>query len=203
MIAELISSSRYLVNGVKKNSVFNILNNFHIANGVPPCLTHDFLEGILQYDIPIILKRLIIDLKWLSESRLRYLYKTLVFDSLNEKRSAECFLKNYKLFGHAMQNRFFLMYLPFILHDFVKDVEEPCWKLILALSNILNLSMSPRLSINQTIFIEDVVRDYLILLKETFPCHSLKPKHHFILHYGQLLRELGPLVRLWTLWKQT
>ena len=42
--------------GVKRNSVFNELTYFHVcAPGLPPCLAHDLLEGIVQYDMMIYL----------------------------------------------------------------------------------------------------------------------------------------------------
>lgn len=32
-----------------------------------------------------------------------------------------------------------------------------------------------------------------------FPDHPLKPKHHYLLHYPDLILKFGPLIRLWTL----
>uniref|UniRef100_A0A8C6LRA2 Uncharacterized protein n=1 Tax=Nothobranchius furzeri TaxID=105023 RepID=A0A8C6LRA2_NOTFU len=32
-----------------------------------------------------------------------------------------------------------------------------------------------------------------------FPDQSLKPKHHYVLHYPSLILKFGPLIRLWTL----
>lgn len=42
-------------------------------------------------------------------------------------------------------------------------------------------------------------QDHYLLLRDTFPNFSLKPKHHFILHYPHLIRSFGPLVALWSM----
>lgn len=36
-------------------------------------------------------------------------------------------------------------------------------------------------------------------LKELFPHHPLKPKHHYLCHYPELILLFVPLVSLWTL----
>lgn len=37
------------------------------------------------------------------------------------------------------------------------------------------------------------------MLKEAFPDFKLRPKHHYIEHYPDLVRRFGPLVNLWTM----
>jgi hypothetical protein len=43
------------------------------------------------------------------------------------------------------------------------------------------------------------VEEYLDLRFRTFPDQTLKPKHHYLLHYADLVLQFGPLIRLWTL----
>lgn len=53
--------------GIKGNSVFNRLSNFHVCQpGLPPCLAHDLLEGVVDYDIALCLQFLIKTKKWFS-----------------------------------------------------------------------------------------------------------------------------------------
>ena len=46
--------------GVKFKCVFNSLKSFHVCNpGLPHCLAHDLFEGLVTYDIPIIINKLV------------------------------------------------------------------------------------------------------------------------------------------------
>ena len=43
--------------GVVRHSVFNSLNFYHVClPGLPPCLGHDLFEGVIQYDLALLLK---------------------------------------------------------------------------------------------------------------------------------------------------
>lgn len=45
--------------GIKLNSVFN-LNFFHVCqSGLPPCISYDLFEGIVQYDVMLIINELV------------------------------------------------------------------------------------------------------------------------------------------------
>lgn len=43
------------------------------------------------------------------------------------------------------------------------------------------------------------ITEYRELLQSTFPNFRLKPKHHFIEHYPQLIKAFGPLSDVWTM----
>jgi hypothetical protein len=48
--------------GVRFNSIFNSLASFHVCNpGLPPCVAHDLFEGVVSYDLPLLLKALFKD----------------------------------------------------------------------------------------------------------------------------------------------
>lgn len=42
--------------GIKGDSIFNKLSNFHVCQpGLPPCLAHDLFEGVVDYDVALCL----------------------------------------------------------------------------------------------------------------------------------------------------
>ena len=48
------------VHGIKFSSPFNSLNFFHVCQpGMPPCIAHNLFEGIISYDVPLLIKHLI------------------------------------------------------------------------------------------------------------------------------------------------
>ena len=65
--------------GVKFNSIFNQLKGFHVCNpGLPPCLAHDLLEGIVPYDVFLMMKHFV------SRGRIDYAFVNLkIFNGHN------------------------------------------------------------------------------------------------------------------------
>lgn len=50
--------------GVKSNSPLNELEHFHVCNiGLPPCLAHDLFEGIVAYDMLLVVQYFV-NMKW-------------------------------------------------------------------------------------------------------------------------------------------
>lgn len=51
-----LASGQVHYKGVKSNSVLNNLEHFHVCNpGLPPCIGHDMFEGVVQYDLMLII----------------------------------------------------------------------------------------------------------------------------------------------------
>jgi len=47
-------------------------------------------------------------------------------------------------------------------------------------------------------FLLDAVEDFLTLFTREFPSENVKPKMHFMVHYGTHCRMFGPLVQYWS-----
>ena len=56
--------------GVKLDSPLNKLQYFHVVSGLPPDIMHDVLEGVLEYELPLIVSKFVMDghfsLEWLN-----------------------------------------------------------------------------------------------------------------------------------------
>lgn len=57
----------------------------------------------------------------------------------------------------------------------------------------------PQFSDESIAYIESKISDHRQRYQEVFPNKKLLPKHHYIEHYPQLIKLLGPLVGLWTI----
>lgn len=87
--------------------------------------------------------------------------------------------------------------LAIMIGDLVPD-NDPVWLLYLCLRQILDIVFSCDVSEGQLILLQTLVaehhQDYVTLFKDT-----LKPKHHFMLHYDEAIRCLGPLCWIWSM----
>lgn len=105
-----------------------------------------------------------------------------------------------KLSGHAVQNWCLLRMLPVLIGDKIKSpAENEVWQLVLQLRQIVELICAPAISAGQIAYLEVLIDEYLHTRCKAFPNHTLKPKHHYITHYPELIFHFGPLIRLWTM----
>ena len=86
-----------------------------------------------------------------------------------------------------------------------KDCSSQSWRLPIAWLALITFDLclvalvcAPTISQAQINFLEVSLNEYVWTRKRIFDV-NLRPKHHFLLHYGELIRQLGPLMRLWTM----
>lgn len=105
-----------------------------------------------------------------------------------------------KLGGSAAQNWYLLCLLTILVGTRIKNpLEDQVWKLCLKLREIVEIVCAPKIHTNQVAYLKLLVEEYLESRAAVFSDQPLKPKHHFLLHYPDLIIKFGPLIRLWTL----
>lgn len=184
-----------LSKGVKFQSVFNELNYFHVVMpGLPPCSAHDIFEGVGAYDVPLVLNYLIqkglFTVAYLNNKMSKYL-KEINITPVSYK------YKSKKLSGSGIQNMSFILMLPLALLEKMDGQSDNKWLMITLLCQIINMVMANKITIDQTAYLDSIVEEYLELRANNFT-NTLKPKHHYMLHYGELTRAFGPLINVWT-----
>ena len=199
--ATIAESEDRLVHGVKFASVFNELNHFHVCQpGLPPCLGHDLFEGVVSYDMALCLKYFVKDKKWFSYAELNRLvnqFKYLASDSGNKPNDISA--GGAKIGGHAAQNWCLLRLIPLILAGRIVDYDDAVWQLLLQLREIVCIVCAPAVTPGQVAYLKVVTEDYIDMHATLFPDTRLKPKHHYMAHYAELILLFGPLIRLWTM----
>ena len=68
------------------------------------------------------------------------------------------------------------------------------WRLLIELRRILSLLLSKHFDTECLDYLENLISEYHELYLKMFG--SLKPKHHFMLHYPLVIKIMGPLVHL-------
>ncbi|XP_065683273.1 uncharacterized protein LOC136096064 [Hydra vulgaris] len=198
----MLSDEDVSVEGVKFNSVFNVLKYYNVCNpGLPPSLGHDLFEGIVKFDLPIFLTYFIKKKKWYKWDCLNKAIQN--FHYLNSDCDVKpCPLKpisNHKLCGSACQNWCFLRLLPLLDGQFINDRADKVWELVILLRLIVQHVTAPKISEGQICYLKCLIERYLALRHSIFPDIALRPKHHYLAHYPDLIIQFGPLIRLWTL----
>lgn len=193
-------SDKSTFQGIKFHSPLNKVPSYHVCNpGLPPCLAHDLFEGIVRYDIFKFINHMCKKLKWLTYCEMNsalsnFRYKS--YDSLDKPPVIN--FKSEKVSGHAVQNWTLIRNLPLIMKDYLKDPSDPVWQLVLLLKNIVAHICAPSITSDQICYLEGLVEEYIEHLS-SLGVSNLRPKHHFLLHYGELIRQFGPLSKMSTL----
>ncbi|KAG1948860.1 immunoglobulin lambda-1 light chain-like [Pimephales promelas] len=105
-----------------------------------------------------------------------------------------------RLSGLAVQNWCFLRLLPLLIGDRIRNpCENAAWQLVLQLREIVELICAPAITTDQVAYLKILIEEYIYFRRQLFPNEPLKPKHHYLLHYPELITHFGPLIRLWTL----
>lgn len=186
--------------GIKNNSVLNSLNYFHVCNpGLSPCIAHDLFEGVVQYDLILVLNKLVSD-KIISYQYVNENIKNIKFSQGYNKIGLPEIKKHDKLGGTATQNMYLLNIIPFALLSKIPDLSDnEYWKMILTLRKICNITLALQVSLDQVAILKYLIEEYLEYRARLFENIPLKPKHHYMSHYAFLTLHFGPLRHLWTL----
>ncbi|XP_043463963.1 uncharacterized protein LOC122499583 isoform X1 [Leptopilina heterotoma] len=186
--------------GVSGNSPLNCLKHFHVCNpGLPPCIAHDLYEGIVPYDLMLIVKDLL-KKRWFRIGYLNFHIQNIKLSTDPSGDNVPIInIKKNKISGTATEVRKLLLIFPLAIAHAIKNSEDKVWNMVLLLRKISSLVCAPALSIGQVALLQSVINEYLNLRIECFPMVPLRPKHHFIAHYPSLIEEFGPLKHVCTL----
>lgn len=185
--------------GILYSSLFNKLKHFHVCRpGLPPCIGHDLFEGVCDYDLSLYLNYFLKE-KWFSIEFLNFLITDFKFMSNDALCKPACFQeKSKRLSGNACQNWALIRFLPVMLYNKI-DANDPVWKLVIMLKEIVEYVCAPQISLDQVAEMKLLINEYLEQRKSIFSDVPLRPKHHYMQHYPDLTVKFGPLIRLWTL----
>jgi phosphopantetheine adenylyltransferase len=176
--------------------ILNKLESFTTRKQLLPCAAHDFLEGIVAYDLSLCLKALV-KKGWFTEANLLSRLSTVTLCSPESNNKPSFTLKTPKINGKAIQLWELLRFLP--LYVPIKDSSDYVWLMIIEMIEVGQLLFAPTLSTGQVSLLKSIILDYLTSRVQLFPNIPIRPKHHFLTHYPEFILAFGPPIRFWTL----
>jgi len=100
----------------------------------------------------------------------------------------------------AAQSWCLTRFLPLIIGDLIVEAQdERVWQILLLLLNLMDIIFAPIISIGMAHHLRDLIIEHHEALKKCFPLQRLLPKHHFLIHYPNIIRKMGPLIYLWAM----
>lgn len=180
--------------GIKRYYKLNESKHFHIFKNFSPEIMHDVCEGIACFALNNVFSYLQKN-KVFNENELKNMVKYYQYPK-NFRRDKPSILNfgRSNLGQNASQMKCLLLNIPFILMKFEHNVHvKKVWSCIVSLLRIFQIIHSG--NINETLLkeLEQCVSDHLKSLKDLFEV-GLIPKHHFLIHYANIIRLMGPLI---------
>ena len=183
--------------GVKARSAFCEIDPCFPVERLPPDVAHDLLEGVVPYVIALVVDGLI-DKHFISLSVLNCRIESFDFQEANRPQPIKRVKSTVRVKQTAKESWILLRTLPLIIGDLVPEA-ECVWRVYLGLCSLVEAVLAPEFCEGDIIFLEDSVSNWLQDLTSVFPAFKLKPKFHFLVHYGTHIRRHGPLRNLWTM----
>jgi hypothetical protein len=140
-----------------KGCVFNVLEAFHSAVQMPPCLGHDILEGVVSYDLFALIKLMIQRHKWFTLDALNQKIRLFPF-STRDRPYPITLLNKEKLSGSAAQLWVLLRHTPLILSSLEVDKDDLAYKLTEQLLEITAMITAPNLNLQELAFLDAMIQ---------------------------------------------
>ncbi|KAK3911164.1 2,3,4,5-tetrahydropyridine-2,6-dicarboxylate N-acetyltransferase [Frankliniella fusca] len=186
--------------GVKFDSEFNKLSSFHVCDfGLPPCYAHDCYEGFAKYDMALFIHYFVGE-EWFTYEDLNNCIESFPYSEAHRRDKPQPFEEKFKhVKGKAWSIHILILLFPLIMKNFILNAEDEVWKCFLLLAEIVEILCSPTIHESYVPYLRGLIFEYIQNRIKLFPTVELRPKHHYFMHYPELILMFGPLMRVWTL----
>jgi len=162
---------------------------------------HDLFEGVVPVELALCIKAMIskkfFTLDDLNKAIASFPYKHS--DKVNRPHPIpKTFASRNTIGGNGHENFTLLRLLPVLIGSRVPDGDH-IWEILMDLKEIAELAVSQTFTDESIQYLACKIVDHRQLLQYVFPNFRLRPKHHFLEHYPDLIKCFGPLVHLWTM----
>jgi len=185
--------------GIYKESILNQIQSFHVTQNFCVDTMHDLYEGVCHYDMCHIIKYFIntaklFTLETLNKRKSNFNYGPIEFGNISPEISIN-HLNNCRLKMSGREVMTFIHFFPLMVGDLVPENDE-VWSFFLILLKIVDILLSYTFNADAISYLKQLIskhnNQYNLLFNDT-----LKPKHHFLVHYPTVIEYSGPPRLYW------
>ncbi|KAI4455641.1 hypothetical protein MML48_9g00001200 [Holotrichia oblita] len=186
--------------GIKEECILNQVRLFHATENFCVDIAHDIFEGIALFDFQELLYQFIIVDKFFTIDILNYQLKYFDYGKQNINKPPLLTLDNVKKKKFNMscaELKSLALYAGLMFAQFVPR-SNPHWDIYITLRKILEIILCTTSDSNTSKTLEVLIIRHHTLYLNLFNNH-LKPKHHNLTHYPEIINKVGPIIHLSTL----
>lgn len=180
--------------GIYQESVLNQIYSFHVISNYCVDVMHDVFEGICHYDMCHAILYYTETVKLFSLETLNNRKTTINYGPLEISSISPpiiiTHLQKYHLKMSPREIMTFVYFFPLIIGNLVPE-NDNVWNFMLTLIKMVDLLLSYKFAESSMIYLEQLIEDHNSLCCNLFS-DMLKPKHHFLIHYLNIICESGP-----------
>lgn len=188
--------------GINRNSILNTIPGFSVVTGLPHDIMHDLLEGVLNYELRLLLKHCFlskyITVNLLNERIKNFNYGYTQSGSKPPEINIRCIQDDMKIRYSSSEMLTMANVFPFLIADKVPDSDEN-YSCFLILLQILSICIAPTVTLNMVSYLRVLIEEHHGQFRRIYSSESFIPKLHFMVHYPNQIIRHGPLVRSWTM----
>lgn len=182
--------------GINRQSLLDDLPYFSVVNNMPHDVMHDMLEGVIPYELKLVIQNFI-SKSYFSLETLNHRLKAFDFGYSEIGDKPAPIDAESKLRQSASQMWLLAKIFPLIIGDLVPR-NDTNWECFLKLLKICEICTAPVLSENSAAYIEILIEEHHSMFQKVYNM-SIIPKMHFMVHYSRQILDYGPLIHTWTM----
>lgn len=196
---EDVAKMNFSETGISKSSILNTISSFHVTENYCIDVMHDIFEGICHYDMCHIIKYYIetaqlISLSNLNKRKINFNYGPIEVGNISPEIT-ENHLKKFHLKMSAKEMMTFVHFFSIMIGDLISENDE-VWNFYLTLIKIIDILISYNFSDSKIMYLEQLISQHNSMYIRLFN-DTLKPKHHFLIHYSTIIKNSGPPRHYW------
>lgn len=168
---------------------------FHVMNNYSVDVMHDFLEGVVPFELSLVLHELSTSGHILMDS-INQAISFSNYGQADQKRRHPTVSSMHSLRMSTSEMWCFLWNLTLMIGLCISHANK-YWKLLLMLLDVADITFAPSLSKGLSDLLICLTDEHHAYFKELLPDKSLLPKHHFLVHYPAYITKSGRPVRYW------
>lgn len=189
----------FKLTGIYRECILNQISSFPVTTNYCVDVMHDIFEGICHYNICHILKYYILEVRIISLETLNNRKQHFNYGAIEIGNNSHPIEKHHLLNNHlkmsAREIMCFINFLPLMIGDLIPNNDD-VWLFFFNFLEIIDILMSYTLTKDLISHLKRLIKehnsDYITLFKDT-----LKPKHHFLIHYPLIIDKSGPPRHFW------
>ena len=184
--------------GITRLSILEEVPGFSVIHGLPHDIMHDLFEGIVPLNMMLLIEYCVTKI-FFTINELNDRINN--FDFIENKPSLidpNIFKKNRKIRQSASQMMALSKHFSILIGDKVPE-DDQHWYCFQVMLKICSIALAPLATYDTIAYLGILIQEYLTLFQTLYPATTLKPKHHYMIHYPSQIRMFGPLIYSWTM----
>ena len=188
--------------GINRKSILENIPNFSVAQNLPHDIMHDLLEGVIPYELKLMLRYFVTECHFFTISQLNERLRNYEFGytEIADRPSVLHDIKPHEgsLRQSAAQMWLLATVLPLIIGDLIPESEKH-WCCFLLLLKICSIAAALSLNVNTVSYLSIIIEEHHELFATLYPARTIIPKMHYMVHYPSQIQKFGPLIHTWTM----